>query len=347
MDNTFREEVQKEAINALLSVKNGTVDISMRLGKSFIGLQIASKFNKVLVAYPNKAILTSWDSDSKKFHLDTSHITFTTFRSLNKHNLQDYDVIIIDEVHATSIANLEYIYYNEPKKLYGLTGTLPTGDKLKYIQRLCPVVYTKQLDSTTGVTNKPYEIIVHMLKPSTISNIKLASGKTWSESQRIAFFNNKWMKSRNFTDMLMLINAIKNSATKMNYLKKLTNTIDRGLIFLETVKQCDEVNLPTYHTKDSNSDKNLEDFKNGIINKLTTINQLQAGITISKLDTIVILHSYASSTKSIQKLGRGLNFDENVIANIHIIVLDKTIDVTWCNKALSTLNQSKITYKYI
>lgn len=348
MVNSFREEVQQEALSALLSVKSGTIDVSMRLGKTLVLIRLASTFNKVLIAYPNKTILQGYLKDSKEFNINISHIVFTTFMSLNKHDLQDYDAVILDEVHSVSLNLWEYIYYNEPKRLFGATGTLPTGDKLKYISRLCNVVYTKTLDDTTNKTSKEYIIYAHMLKPSTIQNIILTSGKKWSESQRIAFFNNKYRKSYNFQDMLMLINAIKNSPTKLNYLKELVKTIDRGLVFLETTKQCDSLDYPSYHTKNNNSEQNLEDFQEGKINILTTINQISAGITFKKLSKVILLHSYASSTKSIQKLGRALNLtNDNVIAEIHFIVLQGTIDETWFKKCIAQLDQLKITYKYI
>ncbi len=39
------ETIQKEAVEALLSQDRAGVDISMRLGKTVIGLSVAQKFN--------------------------------------------------------------------------------------------------------------------------------------------------------------------------------------------------------------------------------------------------------------------------------------------------------------
>ena len=84
----FREQVQKEANEILLKFDCGTANVAMRLGKTVLGLKIASNFNKVLVSYPIETIKDGWLSDSKEFGFDISNITFTTHLSLSKHNLK-------------------------------------------------------------------------------------------------------------------------------------------------------------------------------------------------------------------------------------------------------------------
>ena len=63
------------------------------------------------------------------------------------------------------------------------------------------------------------------------------------------------------------------------------------------------------------------------------------------MNTCVILHCYSSNNKAIQKIGRALNYVEGEKATIHAICLDDTIDVEWCKKGLSQLDQNKITWK--
>ena len=43
----FREQIQKEATETLLKFDCGTAFVAMRLGKTLIGLKIASNFKKV------------------------------------------------------------------------------------------------------------------------------------------------------------------------------------------------------------------------------------------------------------------------------------------------------------
>lgn len=342
----FRDQVQKEAYEALMSQNRASGDISVRLGKTLIGLKISQNYNKVLVTYPNCSIKNSWINDSIKFGISLDHITFSTNLSISKHNLNDYDCIIFDEIDTLSLANWQYIEQFDHKVMKGLTGTMPSkGEKRQYINSFCPVVYSIKLDETTGKTSKDYQIIVHLLKADTNKNIPLKSGKYWSEAGKIGFWESKWHNTKSFNQaMLPLIQAIQNSHTKFNYVRNLVNKIDRCLIFLETSKQCDDLGIHSYHSKNKDSDNNLELFQNGTIDKLATINQLKAGITFHNLNTCIILHSYASEAKSHQKLARVLNYADDEMATIHIICLKDTYDEKWCRKFLSQFDQEKIQY---
>lgn len=92
----FREQVQKESVKELLRYERGTANVAMRLGKTLVGLKIASNFKKVLVSYPIETIKKGWLSDAEEFGFDISHITFTTHLSLSKHNLSEFDCVILD-----------------------------------------------------------------------------------------------------------------------------------------------------------------------------------------------------------------------------------------------------------
>ena len=344
MEENFRERIQKGAIEIALKNDRCGLDIAVRLGKTYIGISIAEKFKKVLVGYPNCPIKNGWVNDSIKFGISIENITFTTYLSLNKYNLNDFDCIILDEVDTVSEAVWSVIEKYNPKVIKGLSGTMPkSGLKRDYIDEYCPILYTKKLDETTGKTSKDYQIIVHLLKPNEKKDIPLKSGKYWSEKAKISFWENKYRQTRDFTGaMLPLIQSIQNSETKFNYLKNLSNKIDRGLIFVETTKQCEELGFLSYNSKESNSERNLELFKKEEINKLSTVNQLKAGVTIENVDTCIILHSYASQSKSHQKLARVLNYSEGESATIHILCLDNTKDKDWCIKALEQFDKNKI-----
>ena len=347
----MREQIQKEAVEAALKNNCGTLAIPVRSGKTKIGLEIAKNFKKTLVSYPNKSIRNSWESDAKKFNYSLNNIDFTTHISFNKHDLISYDCIIIDEIDQFSENQWDefiYIIGDNFNRLYGLTGTPPTkGIKKKFIDTYCPVIYSKKLDETVGILQKDYEIIVHLLNPSKEKNIPLKSGKTWSEESKINFWENKYNKSRNFMDMLKLIQSIQNSPTKLNYLKQLSNKIDRCLIFVETTQQCDELGFISYHSKNPESKINLESFERGFNNKLSCVKQLSAGITFNNLNEAILLHCYASNNKAHQRIARCLNYSEGEKATLHILCLKNTRDEQWVKKGLEEFNQNKITWKTI
>ena len=347
----MREQIQKEAVEAALKNNCGTLAIPVRSGKTKIGLEIAKNFKKTLVSYPNKSIRNSWESDAKKFNYSLNNIDFTTHISFNKHDLISYDCIIIDEIDQFSENQWDefiYIIGDNFNRLYGLTGTPPTkGIKKKFIDTYCPVIYSKKLDETVGILQKDYEIIVHLLNPSKEKNIPLKSGKTWSEESKINFWENKYNKSRNFMDMLKLIQSIQNSKTKLEYCWKLANKSKKCLIFLETKEQCNNLGFHSYYSGNKNSENNLELFQKNEITHLSCVKQLSAGITFNNLNEAILLHCYASNNKAHQRIARCLNYSEGEKATLHILCLKNTRDEQWVKKGLEEFNQNKITWKTI
>jgi superfamily II DNA or RNA helicase len=344
----MRELIQEEAVEKALQNHRGALSLPMRSGKTLVGLKIASNFEKVLVVYPNVSIKQSWLDDIAKFNMPSEHIVFTTYLSLGKYHLNVYDCVILDEVQDCSIRTWEYISNFPDVRLYALSGTMPNkGEKLVYLKQLCPIIYHKSLDETVGHLQKDYTIKVHMLEPSSVNDIPLSSGKRWSDAARIRFWDNKYNFTRNFKDMLQLIRAISDSPTKYKYLKKLISTMGRGLVFVETSKQADELGIPTYHTKNKDSKMNLENFQDGSVDQLATINQLKAGITFPDLNKCVILHCYSSNNKASQKLGRCLNYVEGENAEVHIICLKGTRDEQWVASGLAEFDKTKIVYENV
>ena len=345
MSNDIRAEYQEEAFEAL-KARSGTAVMPVRTGKTVVGLKLANYYDEVLVAYPNKSILESWKSDAEKFNFDTEHITFTTFASLNKLNLNDYNAVIIDEIDQLSESKWEFITQNRPKILNGLTGTIPRKGTRKrlFIDTLSPVRYERTLDETTGVLNKPYHIYVHLVNPSEVRDIVKRSGGTWSEKARINFFEGS--ANQSFPMMLKLIQTIAGSPTKWNKLRELLSTFNRCLVFVETIQQCNEICRYTYHSKNSEevNKENLRLFNSGEANFLATVNQLNAGITFPNLNRAIILHAYASSSKAAQRIGRALNFLEGEKAELHIICMNNTRDIVWTRKGLEYYAKENITW---
>jgi len=345
MSNEIREQYQEEAFEAL-KARSGCAKMPMRSGKTVVGLKVANYYDKVLVAYPNAPIYESWKSDSERFDLDIEHITFTTFASLPKHDLRDYDCVIIDEIDQLSESKWEFILSNRPKILNGLTGTPPRkGTKKRFfLDNYCQIRYERTIDETTGVLNKPYHIYVHLVNPSELRDIPKKSGGFWSEKARINFFENNCNDS--FPMMLRLIQHISGSPTKWAKLRELLSGFERCLVFVETAQQCNEICRYTYHSKNSKEANNeaLAKFNSGEVNFLATINQLNAGITFPNLNRAVILHTYASSSKAAQRIARTLNYLEGEKAELHIICLNHTRDVVWTRKGLEYYGEENITW---
>ena len=80
----------------------------------------------IIIAYPDVKIKDSWEQDFKTRGYNNSQITYTTHLSLHKHRHDEFDVIIIDEIHLLSDAQVEVCeeLFETNKQVLGLTGTL-------------------------------------------------------------------------------------------------------------------------------------------------------------------------------------------------------------------------------
>lgn len=341
---SYRDQLQSEAIKAL-EKRRCTIICPPRSGKTLVMLRVSTRYNRVLVSYPNKPILDSWLTDAVKFNIDIGHIDFTTHRSLEKHDLGEYDCLTIDEIDTVSQAQWQklasQIVRNPSLDIKGATGTPPRKGSVKklYIDTYCPINFVRTIEQTTGLTNKDYSILVHKVKPSEVPDIPTKNG-FWSEKNKI-----DWLESKlgeNFFFTIQLIQTISGSKSKWDKLVEIVNSLDRCLILVETHKQAELISKHSYHSKNKDSKKNLEMFQSGEINKLSCVGQLSAGISFKDLKHAVLLHTYASSTKAAQRVARALDYVEGVKAEVHLICMSFTKDESWTKNGISYYDSSKI-----
>ncbi len=142
---------------------------------------------------------------------------------------------------------------------------------------------------------------------------------------------------------IMRMKAIQGFMTKVKYAKMLSAIqSEKTLIFSEATSHADFISDKTYHSKNKKSELNLQQFINGEILTLSSVQQLSEGINIPNLRVGIILHSYANEKKLPQKIGRFLRLNPNQTAIIHILVYQDTIDMTWLKAALKEFDKTKI-----
>jgi superfamily II DNA or RNA helicase len=355
-----REEVQLKALHKALEYERGTLAISMGVGKTRIALYHMEKlfdaFTRVLVVVPKWSVKDSWVNEinlmSKQALLD--HIEFTTYLSLNKKRANDYDTVYLDECHSLLESHEEFLDQFRGRIL-GLTGTPPkSGEKLKMVNRYCPVRYTFSVDDAADndILND-YQIIVHELELSKVKNVKKSAkdGRTWYTSELAdyqyytgALGDAQTPKQRQFLS-IMRMKAMMDYPTKEAYAKGLMRNIgDQCIVFANTQKQADRMCDHSYHSKNPDSEDNLQLFSDGRIDKLSCVLQLSEGVTIPNLKQGIIMHAYGNERKSAQRIGRLLRLNPTETATCHILCYKNTQDVKWVNSALSTFDQTKVKF---
>lgn len=355
-----RDQIQQEALDVAIKHKRCGLGISMGVGKTLIGLKYITycqKVNtgklKVLVVAPKLSIFDSWRSDAEKFGISLDNIDFTTYLSLNKYNPYNYNLVVLDECHSL-LYNHHTFLTVYTGRILGLTGTPPRygkSEKGEMVQTYCPIMYKYITDDAVedAILND-YRIIVHKMSLNANNNLPVTTknGKFYtSEQKSYDYWTKRILEARSKKEeqigSVMRMRAMMDFPTKENYTKKLLSEIEeKCIVFCNTQDQADRICTHSYHSKNDQSEENLQQFKNGTISELSCVMQLNEGINIPNLRAGIIMHSFGNERKSSQRIGRLLRLNPEETAVIHILCYKNSVDERWVNEALKDLDPSKI-----
>lgn len=354
-----KDEIRKEALDAILPLQRAGVAITTGGGKTTLGLShMQANYSDTLhclVVGPKKEVYNVWKEEADKhgFQYLIPMFEFSTYLSLTKLNPDDYDIIYLDECHSLK-------YSHEPwldrfkGKIVGLTGTPPKferSEKGKMVAKFCPIVYKYITDQAVeDELLNDYEIIVHTMDLSAVKNILMnKGGRQWFTSERETY--DFWTRKIDEAAMgktlqmarIMRMRAMQDFKTKETYAKALLpKIVNKVLVFANTQEQADRLCTHSFHSENPLSQENLEKFKRGEIMKLSCVHQLSEGINVPNLKELLILHAYANERKSAQRIGRGLRLDPDDKARFHILCYNNTVDVQWVKAALADFDPTKI-----
>jgi superfamily II DNA or RNA helicase len=361
-----RDQIQKEALDVAKKHSRCSLALSMGTGKTYIGLLHMDWYLKeinpdavFLVVAPKKSIFESWFDDMYKFGLShlKDRVTITTYLSLNKQSF-NYDVIYLDECHSLLYSHHLWLsnYHN---RILGLSGTPPrfkNSEKGEMVAKFCPVKYSYFTDDAIDdrILND-YRIIIHVLKLSTVNDFKVKTKSkefVTSEKKNYDYWMTRIYESIGFrNEQMMRILRMKSMMTyksKQKYATKLMNSIEgKCIVFCNTQDQAEEICSHSYHSQNPDNKENLEMFKNGSIEKLSCVLQLNEGVNIPELRNAIIMHSFGNERKAAQRIGRVLRLSPEETSTIHILMYGDTVDENWVTTALQDFDQSKIKYRYV
>jgi superfamily II DNA or RNA helicase len=101
----------------------------------------------------------------------------------------------------------------------------------------------------------------------------------------------------------MRMKTLMSLPSKEAYTTKLMNNTDnKCIVFANTKEQADKLCRYSYYSGNKKSEENLQKFKDGTINSLSCVLQLNEGINIPNLKEGIILHSYSNERKSNQRI---------------------------------------------
>lgn len=364
---TLRDKRQAEFAETWInSGKFGILNLCPRFGKIRTTINILNKLkpNKVLIAYPDNKIRDSWKADFETMGYDDSNVTYSTHLSIKKYVDDQFDLIVIDEIHLLSEAQIEackelidnHDSFRSDKfgHVLGLTGTMTDWTKRVLSEELNLDVVAEYPISQAieeGVI-VDYEIIVRMipLDNKVRQNYK---GKMKTEKAQFDAYTwviNKKEGSGQNTMFLRLgrMRIIQNSLAKQECTKRILQNFkdERILVFCGVTKIADSLGIPSYHSK--SSEKQLfEDFAAGNGNHMAVVKIGNTGVTYKPLNKVIINYFDSNAENLAQKINRCMAMEYNnpdKKAKIYIISSTEEVELKWLKKALEFFDKSKIKY---
>ena len=355
---SIRDLRQKEFADVWLKEKHGILNLCPRFGKIRTSILVLEQLRpkSVLIAYPDNKIKESWQSDFDDLGYDDSNVTYTTHLSLKKLVDNEYDIVIIDEIHLLSEAQIEVCQdlFSNNACILGLTGTLASDTERTLEEELdlhVVAYYPIEKAIEEGVI-VDYEI--HVIKvPLDNAIYNDYKGKMKTEKKHydgLSWVINKLQNSGSDTMFMRLarMRLIQSSLAKTNATKKLLakHKDERVLVFCGTTAVADSLGIPSYHNK-SKEKQIFEDFAEGEGNHLAVVKIGNTGVTFSKLNRVII-NSFDSNPENLtQRIFRCMAMDYDNLekkAYIYIVTTTEPIELTWLSKALNLFDKDKIFY---
>ena len=356
---TLRDKRQKEFARAWLDHgKYGILNLCPRFGKIFTTINILEELKpkSVLIAYPDNKIKQSWKDDFEKRGYDDSHVTYTTHLSLKKYVENQYDLIVIDEIHLLSEAQIEaardLIKINE--HVLGLTGTLSSFTERTLCDELslCVIAtYTIDQAIKEGVI-VDYEITV-VTVPLDNTRKQQYKGKVRTEKQQFDSYGyviDSLERQGKATMFLRLgrMRIIQNSIAKMEKTRALLSKHkdERILVFCGVTKIADQLGIPSYHSKKEEK-QIFQDFVDGKGKHLAVVKIGNTGVTYKPLNRVIINYFDSNGENLAQKNNRcmAMEYDNpDKKAHIYIVCSNEQVEFKWLNKALEFFDKTKIKY---
>ena len=308
---------------------------------------------KILIAYPDKNIQSSWENDFLELNFK-GNVEYITHISLAKVIGNTYDIIVIDEIHLLSEnmkRNLNKIINSssDTVKILGLSGTLSEKTELE-LKADCKLGIITNYTLDQAIDDKIIsDYKIHVIKVDLDNSVIIDKKKMRTEKQKYNALS--WIIEKKGPSLflnLARMRLIHNSLSKTKKVKEiLTKLKDKKvLVFCANNKTAKELGIKL-HTSKFNSqeefNKYIEDDTN--INHYAVCKIGNTGVSFKNLQYILIGAFDSNSENLTQRICRSLILDEeNKISNIYIVTSREKAELNWLSKSLEFFDKRKIKY---
>lgn len=359
---------QRRAIEYFKSHNKCLFEVTTGAGKTFFTIHIIKQLLEenpnfmVLIVVPKNVILErTWYPElyNAGVHLkdigvfygmakEYCKISITNMQSIEKINLEIFDVIVFDEIHNYYTDRLKkYIEYPFKYKI-GLSATLDDVEKRKY--KILSAFdynifkYTPQQALQEGILN-PFNFTNISIEMDSLNfekytiltqelNMIMKQGGGYSKIMKNNFpIKLQMLKKLDERKKLVLNYKLKFEVMKEIALK---HKEDKILVFNEYNEQTTKcywhlldigIGSRVMHSgiTSENREKNLTDFKTDKINCLVTTRILDEGYNVPKIDCALIMAGNSTAKQTIQRLGRVLR-RKNKVSNLYQLYIKNTME---------------------
>ena len=360
MSKNIRDLRQKELADAWWNGgKYGIIYACPRFGKIRTTINILKKMKpdcNILIAYPDKKIQQSWIEDFEEMNYVNENISYTTHLSIHKFTSIEFDIVIIDEIHLLSEAQIGACVdlFSVNDNILGLTGTLSKWTKRTLSEELGLEViaeYPIEKAIEEGVIVDYQITVVRVPLDNTVKQKYKTKLKTEKEQfKALSYVINKMMYNGDNSMFMRLarMRLIQNSLAKLNETKRLLKkwSDERILVFCGTTKVADALGIPSHHSKSKDKEV-FKKFAEGEGKHMAVVKIGNTGITYKPLNKVIINYFDSNAENLAQKINRCMAMEYNTPnkkADIYIISSNEEVEAKWLNKALEFFDKNKIIY---
>jgi superfamily II DNA or RNA helicase len=344
----------------------GTSIAATGLGKTRIGLlaiaatlRLSGKQSRALVIVPTENLRDNeWLDEVAKWNMSDvlDQIEFVCIQTAYKFDSQEWDIVVIDEVHTTLSLEYRNFYKNNTwKKLYCFTATIPENEEYKeFLDKIAPIVHTTDLRKATrlglvadhivynlGVSFSPIEALQYNRVEKTYKQAEEELGGKF-----VAFANaTRWLNSRDrdkakwanifYGAMQKRKQLCYNASNKIKISQQILAKYPKrkALVFSESIAFADSLQIAldsecvTFHSKLGVKVKRqaLEDFSddNSKVRVISSVKALNAGFNVPDCSLGICAAGSSKALDNIQRKGRTLRktkdeFKTAVYINIYV-----------------------------
>lgn len=361
--NRERRDLQTDMVDALEKVDfNGIVVASTGIGKAWVLIESLKRLKpKGRIWYvcdselnrdeTFKNELIKWGAKSW-----IDKIEFMCYQSAYKISDEDVEFAMLDEFDFALTPEYTKAFKNNNfAHLVAVSATL-TDDKRRIAENIRPVVFEIGLQETEdkGLLNKTrYHFVNFMLNP-------LETDKYLDFSRTFAKLLSDGKKNRYKLEFLKIQRGqfLANLTSSKLICRKLIQKLyedeqSRIVVFCGLSKQADKICDYSYHSKSTYN--HLKDFDEGKIRVLAVVEKISRGVNINGINRIIYESPRKSSTKFLQKTGRGRRLNPEEYLDVYFLIpyyrnrggkLKPTIVKKWIEESTKSIQYEPITYKF-